>query len=821
MNRYAYIPLVAVLSSCAVFKGGNKKKETTAAAAEVKPDKNGVKPYSSVITGEMVTYRGFITVHSTQKKDTVYLEIDRQLLGKDVLAINRIAKIAGGFPFFATEELDEKILFFEKGQFSNLKIRQQVLSRRADSSQLLSKAVAGANTRPVLATCPILAYGKDSSIVIDATPLIRDASGFMNSIDQSDLQKYIKIATFKDFEVESVRTFPENIAISISKNGAYEINLINKKGGPMSLVTTTSFIKLPETPMATRFYDQRVGYFAIPYVAYKDDQQKIRINKIIHRWRLEPKPEDVEKYKRGELVEPARPIVIYIDPATPKQWRKFLVAGINDWQPAFEKAGFKNAIIGKEWPENDSAMSLEDMRYSVLQFLPSRQQNAYGPNVHDPRSGEILHTRIEWYQDISKLLHAWYVLQVGPADPGAQKGNLDDELMGELMRFVSSHEVGHTLGLRHNFGSSSKTPSDSLRSKTYLQQYGHTASIMDYARFNYAAQPEDSIPRALLFPRVGDYDKWAIQWGYRQTFAANPEEDRKIMARMIKDSLAANERYWFGNGEQESLYDAPPIDPRCQTEDLGDDAVKANTYGIMNMKRVFAEISKYSFEDGGQRQLMHDIFEVGVLRYLGLIANVSKYIGGVTYEIKEDEDEAPSYEPVPKEKQVAALDFVINEFINTPTWLVDPELLNKINMPRTRNYIEDAQLRSINIAFSAPTLNEYYRRGIRYGADKTLTADEIILKAHAAIWGDLQKGTVNIDDYHCNMQKAYLACMFTIFRSPEPTLMGSPAFNIAASEIAKLKEEVKKAIPLAADAKTRMHLEDLDSRIRKLSSKLK
>ncbi len=268
---------------------------------------------------------------------------------------------------------------------------------------------------------------------------------------------------------------------------------------PITIETNTSFIILPEQPMQRRYVDERVGYFTDWLMEYGDNQQKTKKREFLNRWRLEPKPEDMEKYKRGELVEPARPIVLYIDPATPKQWRKYLILGVNDWQPAFERAGFKNAIIAKEWPENDS-MRMEDARYSFINYFPSPVANAYGPNTHDPRSGEIIQTHIGWYHNVMQLLRNWYMVQAGPNDAGARKPVFDTELMGQLIRFVSSHEVGHTLGLRHNFGSSSMTPTDSLRSKTYLAKHGHTASIMDYARFNYVAQPEDNIPRELLFP---------------------------------------------------------------------------------------------------------------------------------------------------------------------------------------------------------------------------------------------------------------------------------------------------------------------------------
>ena len=414
-----------------------------------------------------------------------------------------------------------------------------------------------------------------------------------------------------------------------------------------------------------RYFDPRVGYFTDRFNSYTDEQQRVEGKTFVTRWRLEPKPEDVEKMRRRELVEPQKPIVYYIDPATPKQWRKYLIMGVEDWQKAFEKAGFKNAIQAREWPENDSTMSMEDARYSCIRYLASPIANAYGPNVHDPRTGEILESHICWYHNVMSLVHDWYMIQASSIDEAAQKMNYDEELMGQLIRFVSSHEVGHTLGLRHNFGSSSTVPVDSLRSKAWVEANGHTPSIMDYARFNYVAQPGDGISRTGIFPRIGDYDMWAITWGYKPMLDAKDElQDHKMLEPMVLESLK-NRRLWWGDGEGEY------IDPRRQTEDLGDDPVKASHYGILNLKLLADNLRRYTLDDekdiyDENIQTMYYQIRTQLLRYAG---HVTRNIGGYLVEPKTQGMGGDVYEPQPLDKQKAALKFIDEQFLHEPVWL--------------------------------------------------------------------------------------------------------------------------------------------------------
>nr|WP_295876666.1 zinc-dependent metalloprotease [uncultured Chitinophaga sp.] len=818
MKRYLYIPFLAVMASCAVFKNGDKKKKKTVvppAAPAVKPvataNKNGVKPYASVITPGLQTQKGLFTVHTTREMDSIFFEIGEPLLGRDILVVNRIRKAPGGTGAYAGEELDNHTVIFEKGPNETIRVRLNLVISDADSSNNIYRAVVKSNLNPVLTSFPIKAYGKDSgSYVIDVSKFLRDPAAFVNSGDGHEgLKKALDVKTMKDLEVQSIMAFPENIEIAVSKNGTTKPvgGLTPAPSRPATLETNTSFVALPEKPMQRRFADQRVGYFADYFMEYGDHQQKVTKRNFIHRWRLEPKPEDMEKYKRGELVEPVKPIVLYIDPATPKQWRPYLIAGVNDWQVAFEQAGFKNAIVAREWPENDTTMHQEDVRYSFINYFASEISNAYGPNTHDPRSGEIIQTHIGWYHNVMDLLHNWYMVQAGPNDPQAQLPKFDEKLMGQLIRFVSSHEVGHTLGLRHNFGSSSQTPVDSLRSITYLQKHGHTASIMDYARFNYVAQPEDRIPQELLFPRIGEYDKWAIEFGYKIVGAPTAEEDNRVMGQLVTKRLESNNRLWFGDGETRQ------IDPRCQTEDLGDDAAKAGTYGIKNLKRVMTNLRKWTREENGQRAALKTMYDNVMQQFHRYVVHVAKNIAAVHYTVYPDGDDRPSYVPVPKARQVAAVKFFNEEVFNTPFWLLDPAVTDRVDNPAEQTPVDLMQVNAVNSLLDVKRINYVMMLERRYGADKTLGIEAYMTMLHQGIWADLGKSSVKIDAYHRNMQKAYLGALYKITRESKVTVSESEASSIASADIRAVAAMISRAIPRAADALTKAHLVSLDEKI--------
>jgi hypothetical protein len=519
----------------------------------------GPKPYGEIITGKAKSMKGLFTVHKVD--DKYYFEIPDSVLGREVMAITRFSKVAGGGRVYGGELANQQVVKFEKGPDNKVFMRVVMTIAVADSAEPIYKAVRNSNVDPIAAAMDIKAFSKDSlGVIVDVTDFFKgdnlpvslsaQAKRGLNLGGLASDRSYIE--TIKSYpintEVKTVKTFNATGAMptfGAPTPGSSSLPAANAAGA-VTLELNTSFIILPKTPTHKRLVDQRVGYFADDYVVYADDQQKVDESNFIVRWKLEPRPEDLEKWKRGELVDPVKPIIYYIDPATPKKWRSYLIQGVNDWQAAFEKAGFRNAIMGKEWPENDSTMSLEDARFSVIRYFASDIQNAYGPQVHDPRSGQILESHIGWYHNVMELLHDWYFVQTAAVDPGARKMKFDDDLMGNLIRFVSSHEVGHTLGLRHNMGSSSKTPVEKLRDKAWVEANGHTASIMDYARFNYVAQPEDNIGRAGLFPRIGDYDKWAIEWGYGYAPGKDEAEQKKALIKKFNERYAQNPSVWFG-----------------------------------------------------------------------------------------------------------------------------------------------------------------------------------------------------------------------------------------------------------------------------------
>lgn len=645
----------------------------TPCLARKKKSKTAHQPAPAQVKSE--TKNGLFTV--TKTGNDWFFSIPDSLIGREILVTVRYTSTPAGTGKYGGELANQQTVYFQKIDNEKMLLRSRLLLNAADSTDQINRAITISNEDPVIAAFKIESSAGQQYKIKVSPFLLEDNPAVGISRDEKKtfgLQSINAAASY----IESIKTFPLNTEVRVVKtwNASSTNNAAASYTGKVTIGLNTSFVLLPRTPMQRRLFDPRVGYFTDNFVLFSDNQQRVEPKRFITRWRLEPKDSaDMEKMKRGELVEPKKPIVYYIDPATPKQWRPYLIQGVNDWQKAFERAGFKNAIIAKEWPENDSTMSMEDARYSCIRYLASPIENAYGPNVHDPRSGEIIESHICWYHNVMTLVHDWYMIQAGTLDEAAQKMKYDPELMGQLIRFVSSHEVGHTLGLRHNFGSSSTVPVDSLRSRSFVMAHGHTPSIMDYARFNYVAQPEDNIPREGIFPRIGDYDCWAIEWGYKPMFNAYDDvSDHFELEALTSARLKDNRRLWFGDGETNRTNDA-----RCQTEDLGDDAMKASYYGILNLKREIKQMPQWTYESTDiYGSNLSSLYNQVVGQFMRYCNHVMRNIGSVYADYKAPNETGAVYSDEPRDKQQAAFEFINENVFKEPRWLIDVDYVQRI-----------------------------------------------------------------------------------------------------------------------------------------------
>lgn len=786
------------------------------------------KAYDRLIPKEAITQKGLFDVHRVAQK--YYFEVPDNLLNRELLVVTRFIKTPAGAGNYGGEKIGENTVIFEKGPNNNIFLRISTLVSAANEEDAISRAVNNSNITPILESFEIRANNeKKGSYVIDVTKFINGENPLLAlSSAQKDSYKLTSLESNKSY-IKEINTFPINTEIRTVKT--YKAKTDSKKrkkqlpaavlAGVVTLEINNSFVLLPKKPMRKRFYDPRVGYFASSYLEYGDDQQKVDRNTYIHRWRLEPKAEDLEKWKNGELVEPKKPIVYYIDPATPKKWRPYLIQGINDWQTAFEQAGFKNAIVGKEWPENDPNMSLEDARFSVLRYFASASKNAYGPNIVDPRSGEILESHIGWYHNLMSLLHSWYMIQAGSVDERAQQMEFDTELMGELIRFVCAHEVGHTLGLRHNMGASFATPVEKLRDAAWLEKNGHTSSIMDYARFNYVAQPEDLIPVADLMPRIGDYDKWAIQWGYSRFPEDLPLEDEKeILSQMVVDSIAANRRLWFGGEGRD-------FDPRSQTEDLGDDAMIASNYGILNLQRIAPCLRDWvKAKNSDDYSNLDDIYKALVNQYSDYIFHVSKNIGGIYVTPKTMGEEGEVYQLVPKQTQKQALAFLNNHIFHEPKWLLRKDILNAIQSPQSKESVTKTMESVMLNLLGGSRLSRMTFIAERFEDENPYRPEEYIDDLTKLVWGDMNV-FYQTNVYKRKLQKAYVTNMINLYKPEEADGLvegilaklsegytaNTDVRSLALDNLLSLQTNIKRTLPVMTDRLTIAHLQYLKREI--------
>ena len=715
-----------------------------------------------------------------------YLEVPDSLLGKDILAVTRYTSTPSNSGKFGGEECNEQVVYFEMNPDSTLLLRSRLTVNITDSTQAISKAINVSNEHPIIAAFKPESR-KGGKTRVKVTPFLNsdNALGIL-----SNYKKSFKLST-QDAAlsyVEDIKTFPTNTEIRLVKT--YNSTATSLPAavytGKVTFGLNISLVLLPEEPMMPRLFDQRVGYFTHSFNAFNDDQQRVSRQMMISRFRLEPKnAEDAEKMRRGELIEPKKPIIYYIDPATPKQWRKYLIMGVNDWQKAFEKAGWKNAIRGEEWPENDSTMSMEDARFSMIRYLASPIANAYGPHISDPRTGEIIEAHVCWYHNVMSLVHDWYMVQASSIDEAARKMHYSEELMGELIRFVSSHEVGHSMGLRHNFGASAMVPTDSLRSKEWVEKYGHTPSIMDYARFNYVAQPEDGVTQKGIFPRIGDYDEWAIEWGYRPMLdAKTPMEDHLALEKLTAEAQK-NPRLWWGDGEG-----LRSVDPRRQTEDLGDDAVKSSTYGVMNLKREMAQLDKWTFDETDihdeNLSTMYGQMRSQYVRYAGHVAG---YLGGTYQTYYTRAQGGTTFEPTPLAKQKEALNWLDKNVFNEPVWMREFDYCKTMN--------RDPRQLTLPLASSAASL---VLARLNYLND-LYPADKFVADIVRLCFAEAQNGK-SVSLYRQTLQTTMVSILIQRFKTTE-TGTSRATFLMALQSI---QGKVKNA---GSDAQSRTHFQNI------------